>query len=62
MTLTPVGETPSLLALAGVYRLGGQAGAGLDPAIVGCLAAVTIRSFLARLACALMHPAGEALR
>lgn len=62
LTLTPAGEAITLLALAGVYRLGGQPGAGLDPAIVRCFAAVTIRSFLARLACALMHPAGEALR
>jgi hypothetical protein len=62
LTLTPAGEAATLLALAGVYRLGGQADAGLDPAIVRCFAAVTIRSFLARLACALMHPAGEALR
>ena len=31
-------------------------GAGLDPAIVGCFADMTIRSFIARLACALTHP------
>jgi hypothetical protein len=62
LTLTPAGQAATLLALAGVYRPGGQAGAGLDPAIVRYFAAVTIRSFLARLACALMHPAGEALR
>ena len=62
LTLTPAGEAATLLALAGVYRLGAEAGAGLDPAIVRGFAAVTIRSVLARLACALMHPAGEALR
>jgi hypothetical protein len=62
LTLTPAGEATTLLALAGVYRLGGQADAGLDPAIVRRFAAVTIRSFIARLACALMHPAGQALR
>jgi hypothetical protein len=62
LTLTPAGEATTLLALAGVYRLGGQPDAGLDPGIVRCLAAVTIRSFIARLACALMHPAGAALR
>ena len=62
LTLTPAGETATLLALAGVYRLPGQTDAGLDPAIVRCFAAVTVRSFIARLACALLHPAGLALR
>jgi len=62
VTLTPAGESATLLALAGVYRLPGQAEAGLDPAIVRCFAAVAVRSFIARLACALMHPAGVALR
>jgi hypothetical protein len=62
LTLTPNGETTTLLALTGVYRLADPAYAGLDPAIVHCFAAVTIRSFIARLACALMHPAGAALR
>jgi hypothetical protein len=58
LTLTPAGETTTLLALAGVYRLPDQMGAGLDPLMVRCFAAVTIRSFVARLACAVMHPAG----
>jgi hypothetical protein len=62
LTLIPAGETATLLALAGVYRLAGQTEAGLDPAIVRCFAAVTVRSFIARLACALIHPAGVALR
>ena len=62
LTLTPAGKATTLLALAGVYRLAGQADAGLDPAIVRCLAAVTIRSFIARLACALMQHAGASLR
>jgi hypothetical protein len=62
VTLTPAGEAATLLALAGVYRLPGQAEAGLDPAIVRCFAAVAARSFIARLACALMHPAGAALQ
>jgi len=62
LTLTPAGETTTLLALAGVYRPTGQAEAGLDPAIVRCFAAVAVRSFIAWLACALMHPAGVALR
>jgi hypothetical protein len=61
LTLSPAGENTTLLRLAGVYRLPDQAGAGLDPAIVRCFAAVTIRSFIARLACALMHPAGSAV-
>jgi hypothetical protein len=62
LTLTPSGATTTLLALTGVYRLADPAYARLDPAIVHCFAAVTIRSFIARLACALMHPAGAALR
>lgn len=62
LTLTPAGESTTLLALAGVYRLPGQAGAELDPAIVRCFAAVTIRSFIAWLACALRQAAGAALQ
>lgn len=62
LTLTPAGKTTALLALTGVYRVPGQAEAEVDPAIVRCFAAVAVRSFIARLACALMHPAGVALR
>ncbi len=62
LSLTSTGETTTLLALTGVYRLADLADAGLDPAILHCFAAVTIRSFIARLACALMHPAGGASR
>jgi hypothetical protein len=62
LTLAPAGEMATLLALAGSYRLPCQAEAGLDPGVVRCFAAVAIRSFLARLACTLMHPAGVALR
>ena len=62
LTLTPAGETTTLLALTGVYRLPGQAEAGPDPATVRCFAAVAVRGFIAWLACALMHPAGAALR
>jgi len=62
LTLTPAGESTTLLALAGVYRLPGQTEAGLDPAIVRCSAAVAIRIFIARLACTLMHPVGVATR
>jgi hypothetical protein len=61
LTLSQVGENTTLLALAGLYRLPEHAGAGLDPGIVRCFAAVTIDSFIARLACALMHPAGSAV-
>jgi hypothetical protein len=61
LTLTPAGQETTVLAVAGVYRLPGQVGSGLDPDIVRCFAAVTIRSFIARLACALMHPSGSAI-
>ncbi len=61
LTLSPAPENTTVLRLAGVYRLPERAGAGLDPAIVRCFAAVTIDSFIARLACALMHPAGSAV-
>jgi hypothetical protein len=63
LTLTPAGDQTTVLALAGVYRQPNQqAPAGPDSATVGCVAAVAIRSFIARLACALMHPAGVALQ
>ena len=62
LTLTPAGDTATLLAVTGVYRPTGPAETGLDPAIVRCFAAVAVRTFIARLACALMHPAGVALR
>jgi hypothetical protein len=61
LTLTPAGERITLLALAGVYRLPDQIGTGLDAPMVRCFAAVTIRGFVARLACAVMHPAGTGL-
>ena len=61
LTLSPAGENTTLLMLAGVYRLPEHAGAGLDLGVVRCFAAVTIDSFIARLACALMHPAGSAV-
>jgi hypothetical protein len=61
LTLSPAGENTTVLTLAGLYRLPEHAGAGLDPGIVRCFAAVTIDSFIARLACALMHPAGSAV-
>ena len=61
LRLSPAGENTTVLTLAGVYRLPEHAGAGLDPGIVRCFAAVSIDSFIARLACALMHPAGSAV-
>lgn len=61
LTLSPAGETMTALTLAGVYRVPGPAAAGLDPAIVRCFADLTIRCFIARLASALVHPAGSAV-
>jgi hypothetical protein len=59
LMLTPAGEQITLLAVAGTYRRQpGWAGAGLDQVIVRRCAAATIRGFLARIACALVHPAG----
>jgi hypothetical protein len=60
LSLSPAGEDTTVLTLAGIYRLPEHAGAGLDPGIVRCFAAITIDSFIARLACALMHPTGSA--
>jgi hypothetical protein len=61
LTLTSAGGNTTLLALAGVYRLPDQPLAGLDPALVRCFADLTIRAFIARLACAITHPAGAGL-
>lgn len=59
LMLTPAGEQITLLAVAGTYRRPpGRAAAGLDQAMVRRCAAATIRGFLARTACALVHPAG----
>jgi hypothetical protein len=58
LTLRPAGEGTTVLALAGVYRVTGPAAAGPDLAVARWFASVTIRSFIARLACALVHPAG----
>jgi hypothetical protein len=62
LTLTPAGEETAMLTLAGVYRVPGQPETELDPALGRCFATLAIRSFIARLACALMRPAGVALR
>jgi hypothetical protein len=49
----------ALLAVAGTYQVHpGRAGAGLDQAMVHRCGVATIRSLLARIACALIHPAG----
>ena len=61
LALSPAGENETVLTLAGACRLASPAGPGPGLAIVRCFAAVTIRSFLARLACVLMDPAGAAL-
>jgi hypothetical protein len=61
LTLSPAAENATMLRLTGVYRLPEHAGAGLEPGIVRCFAVVTIDSFIARLACALVHPAGSAV-
>jgi hypothetical protein len=61
LMLVPVGDQISALALAGAYRpQPGQPGAGLDRVIVRECVEVAICGFLARVACALAHPAGTA--
>ncbi len=61
LMLTPAGDQITVLALAGGYRRQpGLAGAGPDRVIVCLFAEATIRSFVTRLACALVHPAGAA--
>ena len=61
LTLSPAGQATTVLELAGVYRLPPPVAARLGPAAMPCLAGLTIRSLIARLACALAHPAGTAL-
>jgi len=61
LMLTPAGDQITVLALAGGYRRQpGLAGAGPDRAIARRFAEAAIRTFMARLACALVHPAGAA--
>jgi hypothetical protein len=61
LMLVPAGDQATALALAGAYRpQPGPAGAGLDRAIVRRCAATATRSFVARVASALAHPAGTA--
>lgn len=60
LMLVPAGDQLSALALAGAYRpQPGQGGAELDRAMVRVCAMAAIRGFLARVACALVHPAGQ---
>jgi len=62
LMLVPAGDQITALALAGGYRPQPcQADAGLDRTIVRECATAAIRSFLARVACALAHPAGTAV-
>src|SRR5215475_8701679 len=55
-TLFPALDADLTLSAAAEHAV-----AGLDPGILRCFAAVTIDSFIARLACALMHPACSAV-
>jgi hypothetical protein len=59
LTLRSAGEQATVLALVGAYRppLGGL-GAGLDQAILHRVATATIRTFLGRVADAIVRPAG----
>lgn len=61
LMLVPARDRVTTLALAGGYQpQPGPAGAELDQAIVRQCATATIRGFLDRVACALVHPAGTA--
>ena len=61
LMLVRAGDQLSALALAGAYRpQPGPVGAGLDRAIVQEYARAAVCSFLSRVACALVHPAGAA--
>jgi len=61
LTLTPAGDQTTVFALTGVFRPPpGLADAGVDHEIVCWFAGAAVRVFLARLACALVHPSGAA--
>jgi len=60
LTLTADGETASVLALTGSYRLAPDpADTMLDPQAEQRCAARTFHSFLSQLRCAIDHPAGR---
>lgn len=60
ITLTAASQDATVLALTGAYRPPPGLAAGADHQAVRRCAAATFRSFLARLACAIAHPAGWA--
>jgi hypothetical protein len=61
LMLVPAGDHVTALSLTGAYcPPPGQAGGGLDQAIVRCCATAVIGSFLDSVACELAHPAGTA--
>jgi hypothetical protein len=61
LMVVPAGDQITALALAGAYRSQpGRADAELGRATVRRCATAAIRSFLAQVACALVHPAGTA--
>jgi hypothetical protein len=61
ITLTEAGEQATVLRLDGTYRPPlGALGAGLDTAIMRRVARATIRSFITRIAIAVVHPAPAA--
>ena len=60
ITLAPVGEHATVLALAGTYRPPlGAVGAVLDRAVLYRVASATVRDFLSRVADAIAHPPAD---
>jgi hypothetical protein len=59
ITLAAAGEDTTVLALTAAYRPPPGLTAGVNRAAVRSCATATIRGFLARLACAIAHPAGR---
>jgi hypothetical protein len=60
LTLTPAGHDATVLALVGAYRLPPGLAAQASPQALRRCAAAAVGDFLARLACAIAHPAGQA--
>ncbi len=60
ITLTAASQDATVLALTGAYRPPPGLAAGADRQAVRRCATAAIRGFLARLACAIAHPAGSA--